>query len=117
MVFHNHCTHYIAFFTAELYSGKVIDGSISQIINDQMGIQVKHHALRHTHATKLVEAGANIKAVQTRLGHKDITTTMGTYVHHTDEMAKEAIELFEQTINKNATALYIAVANRWQTAV
>ena len=76
-----------------------------QTINDHLHIQFKHHALRHTHATKLVEAGANIKAVQIRLGHKDITTTMGTYVHHTDEMAQEAIDLFEQIINKNATAL------------
>ena len=30
---------------------------------------------------------------------------MATYVHHTDEMAQEAIDLFEQIINKNATAL------------
>ena len=28
------------------------------------------HGLRHTHATFLIEAGANIKYVSTRLGHK-----------------------------------------------
>ena len=30
------------------------------------------HGLRHTHATFLIEAGANIKYVSTRLGHKNI---------------------------------------------
>lgn len=76
-----------------------------QIINQQMRIPFTHHALRHTHATKLIEAGANIKAVQIRLGHKDISTTLNTYVHHTDEMAQDTADLFEQIINRNATAL------------
>ncbi|MGC3150606.1 tyrosine-type recombinase/integrase, partial [Enterococcus faecalis] len=33
------------------------------------------HGLRHTHATILIEAGANIKYVSTRLGHKNINIT------------------------------------------
>ena len=61
-----------------------------QVINHRLGIPFTHHSLRHTHATKLVEAGASIKAVQIRLGHKNIGTTMGTYVHHTDDMEQEA---------------------------
>lgn len=76
-----------------------------QIINHQMHIPFTHYALRHTHATKLIEAGANIKAVQIRLGHKDISTTLNTYVHHADEMAQDTADLFEQIINRNATEL------------
>ena len=36
------------------------------------------HGLRHTHATFL-EAGANIKYVSTRLGHKNINITLDVY--------------------------------------
>ena len=44
----------------------------------------------------LIEAGANVKNVQARLGHSDITTTLQTYVHDTEEMGKESVALFEQ---------------------
>ena len=37
------------------------------------------HGLRHTHATFLSEAGANIKYVSTRLGHKNINITLDVY--------------------------------------
>ena len=36
------------------------------------------HGLRHTHATFLIEAGANIKYVST-LGHKNINITLDVY--------------------------------------
>lgn len=71
----------------------------SRVIHHQLGLSFDYHSLRHTHATKLVEAGANIKAVQVRLGHKNIETTMNTYVHHTDSMGQDAADLFEAVAN------------------
>ena len=71
----------------------------SRIIHHELLLAFDYHSLRHTHATKLIEAGANVKAVQQRLGHKNIVTTMNTYVHHTDEMAQTAADLFEQAAN------------------
>ncbi len=43
--------------------------------------EVTTHGLRHTHCSLLFEAGATIKAVQDRLGHTDVKTTMDIYTH------------------------------------
>ena len=42
--------------------------------------QMKPHDLRHAFATRLLERGVNIRAVQELLGHKDVRTTM-IYTH------------------------------------
>ncbi|WP_163468531.1 tyrosine-type recombinase/integrase [Fusobacterium sp. IOR10] len=68
----------------------------TKVINFELGIPFNFHSLRHTHATLLIEAGANIKAVQKRLGHAKIQTTLDTYTHETDKMSFEARDLFEK---------------------
>lgn len=47
----------------------------------------------------LLEAGVNIKVIQQRLGHSDITTTLGVYSHVTSDGEQDAINLFEQRYN------------------
>jgi integrase len=39
------------------------------------------HGLRHTHASQLLGAGVNIKAVSSRLGHSSAAPTLSTYAH------------------------------------
>ena len=57
-----------------------------QDICTRFGIRyIKFHGLRHTHASMLFASGANMKEVQTRLGHARIETTMNIYTHITDE--------------------------------
>lgn len=70
----------------------------SRIIRNEMHIKFEFHALRHTHATLLIENNANIKLVQTRLGHANIETTMNTYVHKTSTMEDDAVDIFESCL-------------------
>lgn len=54
------------------------------------------HALRHTHAVHLLEAGANIKYVSERLGHASVKVTADTYLHVTRKIEDDALELYQQ---------------------
>lgn len=57
------------------------------------------HSLRHTHATMLIESGISPKAVQKRLGHERIETTLQTYVHDTEKMQHDAVDVFEKLLS------------------
>lgn len=74
----------------------------SRTIHHELQLAFDYHSLRHTHATMLIEAGANVKNVQTRLGHNNIQTTLQTYVHDTEKMGEQSVELFEQLTIKKA---------------
>lgn len=64
----------------------------------------KFHALRHTSATLLLYGGVNLKQVQERLGHGDISTT-NKYLHciaEADEAAANVLQDMLITHNKRS---------------
>jgi integrase len=72
---------------------------LSRIVNYELNIPFKFHSLRHTHATMLLEAGANIKDIQERLGHSKSSITMDVYSHVTKKMSNDSVNLFETIIS------------------
>jgi integrase len=61
----------------------------------KLGLDFSFHSLRHTHATLLLESGVPITAIQKRLRHASLQTTISTYLHSSEAMDNEIISAIE----------------------
>ena len=61
------------------------------------------HLFRHTHASMMLNSGANWKELQHRMGHKSITTTMDTYAELAPKKKFEAVEIFQNKLEELKT--------------
>lgn len=73
--------------------GKAMDytdvDNLFRTLRGKTGIQVTPHFFRHTSLSLLYEAGWEPELLRKRAGHKNIYTTINTYVHPSDEMVAE----------------------------
>jgi len=68
---------------------------LTRATKKDLGFDFTFHMLRHTHATKLIQNGVNPKEVQVRLGHANISVTLDTYAHSSDDSARKVADIFE----------------------
>ncbi len=53
---------------------------------------INYHALRHTFATRCVEADVDIKSLSEILGHSNVSITLNTYVHSSMDQKRKQLE-------------------------
>jgi integrase len=61
---------------------------------------IPFHALRHTHATLMLQEGVHPKIVSERLGHSRVGVTMDVYSHVLPDMQTQAALTFDNLISK-----------------
>lgn len=54
---------------------------------------INFHGIRHTFATRLIEAGADVKTVSELLGHATVNMTLNLYVHPQMEQKRKCVEM------------------------
>lgn len=78
--------------TSEFINPRTFEYRYHKILDDCGITSVNYHALRHTFATRCVEAGVDIKSLSEILGHGDVSVTLNTYVHSSLEMKRNQLE-------------------------
>lgn len=67
----------------------------------KLGIpKLKYHGLRHSFATRCIEAGCDYKTVSVLLGHSNISTTLNLYVHPNMEQKKRCVSRMFRLLGK-----------------
>ena len=59
------------------------------------------HILRHTFATRCIEAGMTAVVLQRLMGHKDVTVTLNTYTSVFNKFKEDELEKVNTYLNNN----------------
>ena len=80
------------------YSRRRFASRLERLIKKMDGLNksITPHSFRHTHASLLLEANANMKVISHRLGHATVATTDETYGHLTRGLEKKASQQFSE---------------------
>lgn len=71
---------------------------IKTFLKDFSYLHIHPHMFRHTHASLLIQEGANLIDVSKRLGHSSVSVTESIYVHLTRVQDEKLAETIENTL-------------------
>lgn len=83
--------------------------AISTFIKNRFDPDFTFHLLRHSHCTTALEAGASVKAVADRLGHKDVRTTLAVYAHVSARTRRETADIIERSFARDSDDLRLVI--------
>ena len=64
----------------------------------KIGVEVRFHDLRHSHASQLLKAGVSPKVVSERLGHSTVGITLDVYSHLLPGMQEDAAQKIDSAL-------------------
>ncbi len=76
----------------QFLSPRTFEYRYHRVIQKSVIDDINYHALRHTFATRCVEADVDIKSLSEMLGHSNVSITLNTYVHSSMELKRRQLE-------------------------
>lgn len=77
---------------------RTMQNHFTKIVKAANIADANYHALRHTFATRCIEARVDVKSLSEMLGHASVTITLNRYVHSSFEQKRESMNKLEQYI-------------------
>ena len=84
-------TDYVLSLSATPVEPRLLRKRFNSLLSKTKIKHYKFHSLRHTFATKCIEAKIDYKTISVLLGHSNINTTLNLYVHPNKSQKKKAI--------------------------
>ena len=84
--------HYVISEKQEFIIPRTYEYRFHKIMKKTESPDINYHALRHTFATRCVEAGVDIKSLSEILGHASVNITLNTYVHSSMDLKRRQLE-------------------------
>lgn len=88
----NATSQYVVSSTASFVSPRTYDYRFKKLLDACQIPRINYHALRHTFATRCIEAGVDVKSLSEILGHADVSITLNTYVHSSMDLKRTQLE-------------------------
>ena len=89
-------------------SHSVANSRLKRILKSTLGMEVKDistHSLRHTFATRCIEAGMSAVVLQRLIGHTDISITLNTYTSVFNRFKESELEKVMEYYKTNSLGL------------
>lgn len=83
---------YVVSNTNTFLSPRTFEYRYHRLLEETGITPINYHALRHTFATRCIEAGVDVKSLSEMLGHANVGVTLNTYVHSSMELKRKQLE-------------------------
>lgn len=95
----NHTGKYLFMANGQPMEPRLLNYHFKKIVSQSKIRDIHFHQLRHTFATRCMEASGDIASVSALLGHSSTKTTLDVYVDSVIEQRKKIISKVEEMVN------------------
>lgn len=92
------CTYILGTDDGDFTEPRTLQNHFSRNVKAANINPANYHSLRHTFATRCIEAGVDIKSLSEMMGHASVNITLSRYVHSSFAQKREGMNKLEQYI-------------------